>query len=299
MAHVLRQHLSPILIQLKVATMYMKSRNKTINAMLGIAAAAALLAAGFAAAADESELAQKSGCLACHKGAEKKTGPAYKDVAEKYAGRKDAETILAKHIVKGTGPAGQGWMKDGKATLPFMPPNGNVTPRNAAKLAKWILGVEGEIADTAKFVTESITVSGAVKHPLKLGVDDLRKFLPQQPAEAPVICQSGSNSGKPENLNGVLLRDILERAAIISRSHNDVKKMAIIATASDDYKVVFSWSEVFNSPIGECVMVFFERDGQPLADDEGRIAMLSSKDTRTGPRHVKWLKAIEVRKIVD
>ena len=39
--------------------------------------------------------------------------------------------------------------------------------------------------------------------------------------------------------------------------------------------------------------------GQPLADDEGRIAMVSTKDTRTGPRHVKWLQGIEVRKIVD
>ena len=38
---------------------------------------------------------------------------------------------------------------------------------------------------------------------------------------------------------------------------------------------------------------------QPLGDDEGRIAMVSSKDTRTGPRHVKWLQDIEVKKIAD
>ena len=75
--------------------------------------------------------------------------------------------------------------------------------------------------------------------------------------------------------------------------------MAIIATASDGYKVVFSWSEVFNSPLGEGVIVFFEKDGVPLADDEGRIAMVSTKDIRTGPRHVKWLQAIEVRKIAE
>ena len=40
-------------------------------------------------------------------------------------------------------------------------------------------------------------------------------------------------------------------------------------------------------------------DRVPLADDEGRIALISGKDIRTGPRHVKWLQSIEVRKIVD
>jgi cytochrome c551/c552 len=270
-----------------------------MKVILGIAATMALLVAGQAAAVDESALAQRSGCLACHRGVEKRIGPPYKDVAEKYAGQKDAEAKLAEHIVKGTGPAGMGWMNEGKATLPFMPPNGNVTPKNAVKLAKWVLAVTGEIADTSKFVTKSVTVSGIVEHKLKLSVDDLLKFPPQQVGEVPVVCQSGANLGKLENLKGVLLRDILEKAVIVSRSHNDVKKMVIIATASDGYKVVFSWSEVFNSPVGEGVLVFFERNGMALEDDEGRIAMVSTKDIRTGPRHVKWLKAIEVRKIVE
>lgn len=270
-----------------------------MKTIFGVVATTALLIAGQAAAADESELAQRSGCLACHRGVEKRIGPPYKDVAEKYAGKKDAEAKLAEHIVKGTGPTGLGWMTEGKATLPFMPPNGNVTPKNAAKLAKWVLSVTGEIADTSKFVTESVTVSGVVEHKLKLSVDDLRKFPPQQIGEVPVVCQSGANLGTLENLKGVLLRDILEKAVVVSHSHNDVKKMAIIATSSDGYKVVFSWSEVFNSPVGEGVLVFFEKNGKALEDDEGRIAMVSTKDIRTGPRHVKWLKAIEVRKIVE
>ncbi len=158
---------------------------------------------------------------------------------------------------------------------------------------------EGKVADPAKFVTTHVSVTGAVEHSLNLSVDDLRKFPPQQVGEVPLICQSGANMGKLENFKGVLLRDILEKATVKAPAHNDVKKMAVIASASDGYKVVFSWTEIFNSPNGEGVIVFFEKDGQPLADDEGRIAMVSTKDTRTGPRHVKWLQGIEVRKIVD
>lgn len=157
----------------------------------------------------------------------------------------------------------------------------------------------GKVDDPSKYVTEKISVSGAVENKLVLGVADLRKFPPQQIGQMPMVCQTGANVGKLENIKGVLLRDILEKASVISTSHNDVKKMAVIATASDGYKVVFSWSEIFNSPIGDGVMVFFEKDGLPLADDEGHIAMVSGKDLRAGPRHVKWLQGIEVRKIVE
>ena len=107
---------------------------------MGMVVATGLLVAGSALAADESALAAKSGCLACHQVATKLVGPAYKDVAKKYAGDKGAEARLASHVIKGTGPVGMGWMKEGKAALEVMPPNPAVKPEDAAKLVKWILG---------------------------------------------------------------------------------------------------------------------------------------------------------------
>lgn len=151
----------------------------------------------------------------------------------------------------------------------------------------------------SRFVTTRFTIEGAVENRLDLGIEDLSWFPPQQIGELPLVCQTGANLGKLEQLKGVLLRDILEKAVIKAPEHNDVKKMVVVASASDGYKVVFSWTELFNSPLGDGVIVFFEKDGQPLADDEGRIALISGKDIRTGPRHVKWLQSIEVRKIVD
>jgi DMSO/TMAO reductase YedYZ molybdopterin-dependent catalytic subunit len=156
-----------------------------------------------------------------------------------------------------------------------------------------------KVDDPSKFVTTSISISGAVEKKLTLRIEDLKKFPPQQIGEIQVTRQTGTNIGKREILKGVLLKDILEKAAIIAPGHNDLKKMVIIATASDDYKVVFSWNEVFNSPLGDGVIVYFEKDGKPLDDNEGRIAMISAKDIRTGARHVLWLKEIEVRKIVE
>lgn len=248
---------------------------------------------------DQSALAQRSGCLACHAGNETRSGPAFKDIAEKYGSQANAASRLAQHIVNGTGERGVGWAQAGKATLPAMPPNGGVSPANALRLAEWIIAAQGKVSGPERFVTEKIRIGGLVQQPLELSVADLRQFPSQRIGEIAVVCQTGAQRGQIENLRGVLLRDILEKAAIVSKSHNDVKKMAIVASASDDYKVVFSWTEIFNSPLGDSIVVFYERNGLPLADDEGRIALVSAQDTRTGPRHVKWLNGIEVRKIVD
>jgi hypothetical protein len=60
-----------------------------------------------------------------------------------------------------------------------------------------------------------------------------------------------------------------------------------------------SWAELYLSPIGEGVLIVYERDGVPLSDSEGPLALVSLKDTRPGPRHVKWLSTVEVRTIAD
>jgi hypothetical protein len=62
---------------------------------------------------------------------------------------------------------------------------------------------------------------------------------------------------------------------------------------------VFSWAELFLSPIGDGALVIFERDGAPLAESEGPLALVSLGDTRPGPRHVKWLQKIEIRRVGD
>ena len=78
----------------------------------------------------QADLAQKKNCMACHAVDKKLVGPAYKDVAAKYAGQKDAVDKLAAKIMKG----GSGvW-----GPVP-MPANAQVNEAEAKKLAAWVL----------------------------------------------------------------------------------------------------------------------------------------------------------------
>lgn len=90
----------------------------------------AVLALASNAALANADLAKAKNCLACHSVANKVIGPAFKDVAAKYAGQKDAETKLVNKVMKG----GSGvW---GTAVMPANP---QVSEAEAHTLVKWVL----------------------------------------------------------------------------------------------------------------------------------------------------------------
>ena len=96
-----------------------------------LAAVAAGILATAPAMADEA-LAKAKNCMACHAVDKKMVGPAYKDVAAKFGGQKDAEATLAKAIIEGS--------KGVWGPVP-MPPN-KVTEAEAKHLVTWILSMK-------------------------------------------------------------------------------------------------------------------------------------------------------------
>lgn len=76
------------------------------------------------------ELATKNACTGCHAPDRKILGPAYADVAKKYAGQKDAVTMLAESIRKG------GAGKWGPVPMPAQPA---LSDADLKALAAWVL----------------------------------------------------------------------------------------------------------------------------------------------------------------
>lgn len=97
---------------------------------LMLIAALSALASTSAFAQDAAALAKSKNCMACHAVNNKLVGPAYKDVAAKYAGQKGAEDKLVQKVIKG----GAGvW-----GPVP-MPANPQVSEAEAHTLVKWVL----------------------------------------------------------------------------------------------------------------------------------------------------------------
>jgi len=75
-------------------------------------------------------LAKKNGCTGCHAMASTLVGPAFNDVAAKYADQSDAKDQLVQSIRQGgTGKWGQ----------MVMPPQTQLSVSDAQKLAAWVL----------------------------------------------------------------------------------------------------------------------------------------------------------------
>ena len=98
--------------------------NKIVVAML---AAAAMASAGMAQA--NADLAKSKNCLGCHTVDKKLVGPAFRDVAAKYAGVKGAEAKLVASVTKGSSGA---WG-------PMAMPANAVSEAEAQSLVKWVL----------------------------------------------------------------------------------------------------------------------------------------------------------------
>lgn len=108
--------------------------NKHLLAAAG-AAALALGAMNGAAAADAAKveaLLKQHNCVSCHGTDKKILGPAYKDVAKKYKGQKNAVALLVKKVKAG----GKGaW-----GPVP-MPPNDKAGDADIKLMVEWILSL--------------------------------------------------------------------------------------------------------------------------------------------------------------
>lgn len=102
---------------------------RTLLAALSVVATFAVTTPAFA----DLALATSKNCMASHAVDKKLVGPAYKDVAKKYAGDAKAADMLAAKIIKG----GSGvW-----GPVP-MPANAQVNEADAKKLAAWVLSLK-------------------------------------------------------------------------------------------------------------------------------------------------------------
>jgi DMSO/TMAO reductase YedYZ molybdopterin-dependent catalytic subunit len=151
-------------------------------------------------------------------------------------------------------------------------------------------------------VTTVLSIRGDFERELTLSLDELKRFPAQHVEDVRIVRDAKGAATAPEtarHYTGCLLRDILDQAKPIEKHRFDLRKSVVIAIASDGYRAVFSWAELYLSPIGDGALVVYERDGLPLPESEGPLALVSLKDTRPGPRHVKWLRSIELRTLAN
>ena len=151
--------------------------------------------------------------------------------------------------------------------------------------------------DTTTSVTNKVSVEGKVKKPYSFTFDDTRRYVSIAIDSVTILDHRFEKREVLHAIKGVLLKDVVEKAEIDAAGQKQLSGYYIECIARDNYKVVFSWNELFNTGIGYNVLIITEKDGLKGMEMPERICLLSSTDHATGRRYIKALEKIVVRQV--
>ncbi|MFN3840183.1 MAG: hypothetical protein ACK4RF_05705 [Cyclobacteriaceae bacterium] len=143
---------------------------------------------------------------------------------------------------------------------------------------------------TAEFV-----ITGRIKNPaLIIKSSQLLTYAVVNINNLTITNHMGENRSTIKTARGVRIKDVLELLQLDTDNPKNYSEYYFVFSATDNYKVVFSWNELFNSPLGDQAYFLIEKDGTPITQLDEGIAILVPSDVQTGRRYVKNLAQIYV-----
>lgn len=99
------------------------------------------------------------------------------------------------------------------------------------------------------------------------------------------------------SFSGLLLRELTDHAGLPGLPRDERRRSVIVASADDGYCAVVSYGELYLTEVGNRMFVATALDGTALDECDGPFALVSRADLRTGPRHARRHRSIDVVRI--
>ena len=138
-----------------------------------------------------------------------------------------------------------------------------------------------------------LRVAGEVQKVLTLSRQDLQALPLKDYSENRTVVQDGKEVSLTIRYQGVPLRQLLDQAGL-KPDRRAIRRAMVVATAKDGYQASFSWGELYNSNLGDGVVLVLREGTDDLLEKDGFPGLRSLQDLRSGPRHVRWLQSLEV-----
>ena len=150
-------------------------------------------------------------------------------------------------------------------------------------------------AQNAIQFTSEFKITGMVKKEKTISLSDLKQYPAIELNDVNVSC-SPKQENRVSGINVVLLKNILDSVSFQYEKSRMLNQYYFLFVASDGYKMVFSFNEIYNTEIGKNLFLVTEMSGKPIADMDNRIMIITTKDFKGGSRNMKWLEKIIVCK---
>lgn len=142
-------------------------------------------------------------------------------------------------------------------------------------------------------VSESVKISGLVKNSFIISAKNLKGFKTH---EVNLHKDSSTSSSVKNIFTGILLKDILDSAKVNLPTKKSRGEFIVYIKATDGYKVVYAYNELYYGPAALNTWLVFQKNGEDLLSD-GRFVIHCASDSVSGPRHVKWVQSIEIKRV--
>ncbi len=145
--------------------------------------------------------------------------------------------------------------------------------------------------------TDHFSIDGKVKSSIEVTIQEILS-MPSEYIDSFVIKNHlMQKKYTMTNVEGVPLKNILSKAALASDDPKQFSQYYFVFIASDNYKVVYSWNEIFNSSTGDHMFIIKSWDSNSTSGNNDVIAAICTSDQATGRRYVKALKEILVGRV--
>jgi hypothetical protein len=145
--------------------------------------------------------------------------------------------------------------------------------------------------------TDEFTITGHVKTATTFSLKNTGNYTIQLVDSIVIYNHLQERKRVIKNIKGILLKDILLAAGLNEEKPKLFSEFYFTCIATDGYKVVFSWNEIFNTDIGNHILVITEEDGKKADTITDHIAIISAVDQATGRRYVQNLQEIKVERV--
>jgi len=152
------------------------------------------------------------------------------------------------------------------------------------------------VAQMTSVPSDHFSIEGRVKHALNFSIADLDSFKTKDLPDVIITNHLGEKKHTLTQLKGVLLKDVLSKAELDAENPKVLSTYYFVFTATDKYKITFSWNEIFNTETGNNIYIIMEEGGKKIQDLPGRISLVVPTDFKTGRRHISNLSKIIVQR---
>ena len=152
-------------------------------------------------------------------------------------------------------------------------------------------------AQRAVTPSETLKIEDKIKTEKTFSITELDTFPKIVIADQTLYNHKGEVKNTVKNMKGVLLKTVLASIQFDYDKPRELNEFYFVFVATDGYKVVFSWNEIYNTEAGNNFYIVTEMDGKNIKDMEQRILFISTTDLKSGRRYIKALEKIQVKRV--